>query len=474
MDTPGRNRWLGIVVGGGPAPGINGVIGAASINAVNHGFEVRGFYDGFKWLSESAFDLDEHSVELKIADVARIHFDGGSILRTSRANLIDKSTVGSSPRVEPDPRATRNVIYNLERTGVTHLLTIGGDDTALSARFAADAANKSIRVVHVPKTIDNDLPLPGDLPTFGYNTARHEGAKLVANLMEDSRTTGMWYLVIAMGRNAGFLALGIGKAAGATLTVIPEELPDPCTISSIVDILEGAILKRRAMGRPDGVAVIAEGVAAKLGDAKELEQLLGREVPLDAAGHPRLSEFPLDQILKSEIQKRFKQRDDSLTLVAETMGYELRCARPTPFDMAYCRDLGHGAVSLLLEDSRATSGVMAAIQGGDVRAVPFNEMVDPVTNRTRVRSVDLHAMPYRVARSYMIRLEQGDFESERSLKALAAEARMSTDEFRKRFESVVLQSAVQVPSSAAHSQVFRVVDDPIASHRGRKSQGLPM
>ena len=469
-----RSRSLGIIVGGGPAPGINGVIGAASINAINHGFSVRGFYDGFSWLSSEKFDRQQHSVELEIPDVARIHFDGGSILRTARTSLLDKSTVDEHSRVIPDAAKVGNVLRNLERCGVTHLITIGGDDTALSARFVAEASGGKIRVVHVPKTIDNDLPVPSDLPTFGFNTARHFGAELVANLMEDSRTTGRWYFVVAMGRNAGFLAMGIGKAAAATLTLIPEEFPGHTTISNIVDVLEGAILKRRAMGRPDGVAVIAEGLAYRLGDVDELAQLLGKEVPVDAAGHPRLSEFPLDEILKREVAKRFKQRGDSVTIVSETMGYELRCARPTPFDMAYCRDLGHGAVTLLLEDDRSQGGVMVTIHGGDLRPVTFEELIDPETNRTRVRQVELNTTPYLVARSYMIRLEPGDFESRQSLERIAAQAKLTADEFAARYKHVVDESFVKLPPSLARSQVVQVMDEPIESHRCDASKLLPM
>ena len=467
-------QCLGIVVGGGPAPGINGVIGAACINAINHRFSVRGFYDGFKWLADAGFNPDVHSVELRIPDVARIHFDGGSILRTSRTSLIDKPIPKGSTKAVPDVQKVGTVLKNLDRMGVTHLITIGGDDSALSARFVAEASQGRIRVVHVPKTIDNDLPLPSDMPTFGFNTARHLGATLVANLMEDSRTTGRWYLVVAMGRNAGFLALGIGKSAGATVTLIPEEFPDQITISDVVDVLEGAIFKRRAMGRPDGVAVIAEGLAYKFGDVDELERILGKKVPVDAAGHPRLSEFPLDVILKSEIEKRFEDRGDSLTIVAETMGYETRSAPPTPFDMAYCRDLGHGAVTLLLEDERATRGVMVTMQAGALRPVLFEEMIDPHSNRTRVRYVDLTSTPYLVARSYMIRLEQRDFSSADSLAALAAQARLTPEEFTKRYRHVVEQSAVKLPPSVAHSQVIQVVDDPIEAHRGKTPDLLLM
>jgi len=434
--------YLGIIVGGGPAPGINGVIGSAAIEAINNGLKVRGFYDGFRHLTSGEFDPAAHSLELDIGDVARVHFEGGSILRTARRSLLDEQRVSASTVVAPDEQKVERVLANLERLNISYLVTIGGDDTALSARFVAERSGGRLRVVHVPKTIDNDLPLPGDVNTFGFATARHLGAELVANLMQDSKTTGRWYIAVTMGRNAGFLALGIGKAAGATVTLINEEFPDNIRLSDIVDVLEGSILKRRAMGRPDGVAVLAEGLAYKLGNREELERLLGREVPVDAAGHPRLAEFPLDQMLKSELQKRFEARGDKVTLVAETLGYELRCARPTPFDMAYCRDLGHGAVRLLLDSGREhPAGLMVTIQDGNIRPMDFQDMVDPDTNRTRIRQVDLNSDSYRVARAYMIRLEQDDFDSPTKLDALARAARMTPHEFRRRFDPR-LRSAV--------------------------------
>ena len=429
---------MGILVGGGPAPGINGVIGAAAIEAINNGLKVLGFYDGFKHLAEGEFDRATHVADLTIKDVARIHFDGGSILRTARTSLLDSRKLATSTVVEPDHEKTALVVKRLSGCGVTHLLTIGGDDTALSARFVAHASGGRIRVVHVPKTIDNDLPLPGDIPTFGFMTARHIGALFLANLMEDSRTTSRWYIVVTMGRNAGHLALGIGKSAGATLTVIPEEFPDYTSVKEIADILEGAILKRRMMGRQDGVAVLAEGLAYRLGDREELSRLLGKEVPVDAAGHPRLAEFPLAQILKEELRRRFAERGEKVTLVGHTLGYELRCAAPTSSDMAYTRDLGHGGVRLLLESGcDLPPGVMVTLQAGNLVAVPFEDMVDPQTNRTRIRQVDLNSYSYSVARAYMIRLETSDFDTPRLLAALASEAQMSAHQFRARFEHLV-------------------------------------
>ncbi len=429
---------MGIVVGGGPAPGINGVIGAAAIEASNNGLKVVGIYDGFSHLASGEFKPEEHTRELRINEMSRIHFGGGSILRTSRASLLDKETLDTSNVVQADPVRAMCVVERLESLGVTHLLTIGGDDTALSARFVAEHAGGRIRVVHVPKTIDNDLPLPGSTPTFGFSTARHVGSSIVANLMEDSRTTNRWYVVVTMGRNAGFLALGIGKSAGATVTLIPEEFPEETTIRDIADVIEGSMLKRKAMGRGDGVAVLAEGLAFKLGDVDELSKLLGRPVPTDAAGHPRLSEVPLAYLLKEELKRRFDARGDSVTIVGHVLGYELRCAAPKTSDLSYTRDLGHGGVRLLLDSSRELpNGVMVTLQNENLVPIPFADMVDPKTNRTRIRTVDLLSYSYSVARAYMIRLEQSDFDSPAVIASLAAEAKMTPDEFRKRYEGVV-------------------------------------
>lgn len=432
---------MGVLVGGGPAPGINGVIGAAAIEAINNGFRVLGIYDGFRHLSEAGFDPEKHVAELTIKDVGRIHFDGGSMLRTSRASLLDQAKLASSTVAEPDAEKTARVCERLQLLGVTHLLTIGGDDTALCARFVAERAGGEIRVVHVPKTIDNDLPLPGDVPTFGFTTARHIGADIVANLMEDSRTTRRWYIVVTMGRNAGHLALGIGKSAAATLTIIPEEFPESTTIKEIADIIDGAMIKRQTMGRDDGVAVLAEGLSYKLGDQEELSRLLGRKVPVDAAGHPRLSEVPLARLLQDELQHRFAERDKPITIVAHRLGYEMRCAAPTTFDMGYTRDLGHGGVRLLLDSTRdLPPGVMVTLKEGNLVPVPFEDMVDPESNRTRIRFVDLNSYTYSVARAYMIRLEESDFASPTMLAALAADVGMTPHQFRERYSTVVEHS----------------------------------
>jgi 6-phosphofructokinase 1 len=319
-------------------------------------------------------------------------------------------------------------------------VTIGGDDTAFSASEVSRVASGAIRVAHVPKTIDNDLPLPANMPTFGYETARHVGTGLVLNLMEDSRTTNRWYFVVAMGRSAGHLALGMGKAAGATLTIIAEEFPsDRITIGQVCDVLEGAILKRRVMGRERGLAIIAEGIAEKL-DPRELADLPGVVVNYDQHGHIRLDEIPLDTILKREIQNRFKERGEALGIVERTIGYELRSASPIPFDVDYTRTLGHGAVRVLLSASADNTGAddgLVCLEDGQVKVMPFEELRDPITKRTRVRRVDIHSESYQVARDYMIRLEKEDLADPDMKLRLATAAKMSPDEFERRFAPVV-------------------------------------
>jgi ATP-dependent phosphofructokinase / diphosphate-dependent phosphofructokinase len=407
-------KCLGILVGGGPAPGINTVISAATIEALNEGFDVIGIRDGFKHLVRR--DLSGLR-PLAIDDVSRIHLLGGSILGTSRENPT-KSL-----------EATRTVVEVLRQAGVTHLVTIGGDDTALSSRYLSEHSGGAIRTVHIPKTIDNDLPLPPHVPTFGFQTARHVGVELVRNLMEDARSTRRWYVVVAMGRKAGHLALGIGKAAGATLTVVAEECPSPyVSFATICDIVEGAIIKRRATGRHFGVAVLAEGLIDKL-DPAELAEL--EDIERDEHGHVRFAEVDLARKVKAEVQGRLSERGLRVTITDKNVGYELRCADPIPFDAEYCRDLGYSAVRFLLHGG---SGAMVTIQGGRFVPIPFDDLVEPESGKTKVRLVDVASEGFRVARAYMIRLDAEDFAHSAWVDRLADAAHLTPGEFRRRFE----------------------------------------
>src|SRR5262245_43484034 len=199
---------LALVVGGGPAPGINGVISAVTIEALNNGIQVFGVRDGFKHLVKGRRDAFRL---LTIDEVRGLHFRGGSFLGTARTN----------PTKNPeDMKAVLDMFRAME---IDALVTIGGDDTAYSASQVSRMGGGAVRVAHVPQTIDNDLPLPGSTPTFGFETARQIGTQIVRNLAEDARTTSRWYLIVSMGRAAGHLALGIGKASASTLIIIPEE-----------------------------------------------------------------------------------------------------------------------------------------------------------------------------------------------------------------------------------------------------------
>jgi ATP-dependent phosphofructokinase / diphosphate-dependent phosphofructokinase len=304
----------------------------------------------------------------------------------------------------------------------------------------AKACHGAVRVAHIPKTIDNDLPLPGGVSTFGFQTARHVGTELIRNLMEDARTTNRWLFVVVMGRKAGHLALGIGKSAGATLTIIPEEFPqEQIRVQDVCLVLEGAILKRRVMGRQHGVAIIAEGIGEKLAP-EELASIPGIEMTYDPYGHIRLGEIPLTTILKREVQQRFAERGDAMSIVDVTLGYELRCAQAIPFDVDYTRTLGFGAVRFLLsepEDKRLRQAGFICLEGEHLRVLPFEDLHDPATRRVRIRTVDVRSEHYHVARQYMIRLEEHDLHDAARRTQLAAAARMPPEAFARRFAPAV-------------------------------------
>ena len=410
-------KKLAILVGGGPAPGINSVISAATIRCQIDGVEVVGIRDGFEWLMQGNV---EHIVPLTIERVSRIHFRGGSYIGISRANPTQ------------DPQHLENTIISLLRLNVSQLITIGGDDTAFSAMKLEEKAGGRIRVAHVPKTIDNDLDLPPYVDTFGFQTARHVGVEIVKNLMVDARTTSRWYFVIAMGRKAGHLALGIGKAAGATLTLIPEEFEGrKIRLKAVVDTLAGAIVKRLSYGRRDGVAVIAEGLALGIdpGDFTGID-----EVERDDHGNVRIAEVNIGEILKSAVGRRLKEFKVKATLVAKNIGYELRCADPIPFDMEYTRDLGYCAAKYLLSGGNAA---MISMQGGHFVPIPFTQLLDPVTGRAKLRLVDTHSTRYAIARRYMIRLRRDDFDDPHELAKFAATAGLSLQDFREQFEGLI-------------------------------------
>ena len=396
----GIRNVIAIVCGGGPAPGINSVISGVTNEASRYGWDVIGIYDGFSRLARG----EKNYVRLEPKNISHIHMTGGCILKMSRYNPTKK---------ESD---MRTVVETLTELGVTHLVTIGGDDTAYSAAAVAEYARKTgrtINVVHVPKTIDNDLPLPEGVPTFGFETARAFATTEIENLMEDARTSNnRWYFTIAMGRSAG-----------AALTIIPEELPEQVPLQHIVDIITGSIVKRYLTGKNYGVAVIAEGIIEKITPA-DFEKL--GTVVKDEHGHIRYSELDFGEILKQAVLKEVKKLDIKLSIIDKEIGYELRCTAPIAYDIDYARSLGYEAVQFLMNGG---SGALITIQDSQAVPMTFDEIKDPATGKTKVRKVNIDSVTYKIARASMMRLEKEDLDDP----GLANAYHLSPEDFKKRY-----------------------------------------
>jgi ATP-dependent phosphofructokinase / diphosphate-dependent phosphofructokinase len=410
---------LGILVGGGPAPGINGVIAAAAGEAIKCGLRVVGIYDGYRDLARGT---PVQTRDIDYDDIARIRYSGGSLLRTSRTNPAE------------DEASLQRAIDGLRALDLQYLVCIGGDDTTYGAAKIAERAT-GLGIATVPKTIDNDLPLPDNAPTFGFETARSVGTEIVESLIEDAMTTSRWYLVVSMGRKSGALALGMCKAAGAALAVLPEEFASGANASVAIDTIVGSIVKQRSLGRRDGVAIVAEGVAERL-SLESLGSLDG--VERDAFGHVRLADIPISTVLRDGVRKRLSELGVETTIMSKDIGYELRCAKPVPFDLDYTRTLGYGAVRYLLDGG---SGALIALRGGRVEPMRLEELIDPETGRIRTRCVDVTTEAYRVARDNMVRLEAEDLEGP-ALGRIAAQTSLDPQRFREQFEPTVRGGAI--------------------------------
>ncbi|MBM3996140.1 MAG: 6-phosphofructokinase [Planctomycetes bacterium] len=448
---------LAIVVGGGPAPGINGVISAVTIEADNRNIEVYGIHDGYKWLVKG----DTSRVRpLHKHQVAQMYIRGGSMLGTSRTNPTKKKEDMDS------------VLDCFRKMKFDALVSIGGDDTAYSASQiyrSVIASGGTLRVAHVPKTIDNDLPLPGSTPTFGFETARHYGVAAVRNLAEDARTTGRWYIVVCMGRAAGHLALGIGKASAATVTIIPEEFgftefhkPNEIKFKRLIDTVLGTIIKRIENKKNYGVIVLAEGLIESV--KRELRGILDQTggkygtYETDEFDNLRMGEIEFGKLVRDLLMERLamaktganasRRLHDILNIpvepygldvkfISKDLGYELRCADPIPFDAEYTRDLGYGAVKFLLSDAAKQFGAVITFEQGDMKPKPFDEMIDPVTKKMRTRHVNIKGESFEVARRYMIRLQERDFENQELVGNLAKVIKKTPQQFRDEFEYLV-------------------------------------
>lgn len=431
MASPSSMRRLAIVVGGGPAPGINGVIASVTLEALRLGWKVTGCQDGFKHLVTGS---TEFTRELTEAEVTTYALRGGSMLGTAR----------TAPTKNPEHM--QQVLRVLtEKLQITDFVTIGGDDTAYTSSQVKAAVGEQIRVAHVPKTIDNDLPLPGTTPTFGYETARHHGTLTTRAMIEDAKTTSRWYIVVSMGRAAGHLALGIGQASAAPLTLIPEELTKhTASLEGVCDLITGSILKRKVQGLHHGVAVLAEGLIERIG-VESLDKSLGSranvekygKVVKDEHGNWRFGEIAFGRMVIDFLNPRLAALGLDATLVPKDVGYELRCVDPVPFDCEYTRELGYAAVRFLCSEDATRYGAIMSVVGGNSSPLKFEDHLDAETHKMKTRQVNTGSLAYQGARRFMDRLEAGDFEDAARLSALAKLTKLDGEGFQQRFRPLV-------------------------------------
>lgn len=361
---------VAILCAGGPAPGINTVISAVTKIFSQNGFQVIGLNGGYR----SLFSDEPDFVYLDFEFADNIYSRGGSALVMSRYKPTDKEFKSDF----------------FEKYNVKCLVTIGGDDTASTANRLGKwlrEKNIDIKTIHVPKTIDNDLPLPAGYPTFGYNSAKEEGVKLATTLYEDARTSGNWFVVSAMGREAGHLAFGIGSACHYPMIIIPEMFnKTQMTFDKIARLVISSMVKRRLMGIPYGVAIISEGVFHFMTD----EDIIGTGVNFtyDEHGHPELGNVSKAHIFNMLVQERLKNLRIKVKSRPNEMGYELRCCRPIAYDLSYATRLGLGVHVLY---SRGETGCMVTV-GRDGSVEPlFMDSVADEKGKIKPRLVDVEA-----------------------------------------------------------------------------------
>jgi 6-phosphofructokinase 1 len=410
---------LGILCGGGPAPGLNGVIQGATLYALRLGWKVTGFLQGFRFLMTGDVDLvKKNSIDLTEDVVANIHFEGGTIIQTARNNPRTSET------------ALVNVRTVLRALKVRYFLTIGGDDTASSAVAVAGGMDgNEISVLSCPKTIDNDLPLPPSQATFGFHTARGFGLEIVRNLTADSRSAPRYFIVEAMGRSAGHLALGIAEATGAQLALVPEEFKtEKIEFEDVVDLVEAAILKRLAYGKDSGIIVLAEGLVSSMSEASVYKLFGGVEPSRDAHGHINLDDAELSRAVTAELLKRVGPL--GIRLTPKKIGYELRCGAPCAYDAVYTRELGWGAVDSFV---KGFSACLIVHENGEVKPWKFEDLLDPATGRVRTRLVDVTSQAFKIARTYFWRLSDKDFDNAPLIAKIAAVAKVTPDAFLTKF-----------------------------------------
>ena len=395
---------VAILCAGGPAPGINTVVSSVTKIFNNNGYNVIGINGGYKSLfaDEPAFEF----LDFEYAD--QIYSRGGSALKMSRYKPKDDEF---------------NVDF-FKKNNVKLLVTIGGDDTASTAnRLAKYLAKQKLDVknIHVPKTIDNDLPLPEGTPTFGYHSAKEEGVRISSTIYEDARTSGNWFVVSAMGREAGHLAFGIGTACHYPMIIIPEMFnKTKITFDKITRMVVSSMVKRRLLGIDYGVAMISEGVFHFMSDQEIIDT--GINFTYDDHGHPELGNVSKSHIFNMLTQQHLKTLRIIVKSRPEEIGYELRCCRPIAYDLSYATRLGLGVYSLFV---KGETGCMTTIdRAGNITPLYLKDVEDE-NGKIKPRLVNIESEhvqvifrnnlhyitkeDYRAAKKYVKNPEEYDF-----------------------------------------------------------------
>lgn len=357
-----------ILAAGGPAPGINSVISSVSKIFLKGGYKVIGLHDGYKNLFTGKASTVDIDFELADSVLTR----GGSVLRMSRYK----------PKNE---EFTQDFFVN---NNVKLLVTIGGDDTASTANRISLFLTENkfpIQNIHVPKTIDNDLPLPDNQPTFGYQSATEEGVRITKTVYEDAKTSANWFVVSAMGREAGHLAFSIGSSCHLPMIVMPEMFTKATlNFENITKLIVSAILKRKILGINYGVAIVSEGIFHFMSD--EVIKESGVQFTYDAHGHPELGNVSKAHIYNVLLQNKLKELGLDIKCRPVELGYELRCLPPAAFDLQYCTMLGTGVKKLF--DQGLTGCVVTVNNKGEVNPL-FLKDVTGENGKVKTRLVNI-------------------------------------------------------------------------------------
>ncbi|MGB5703084.1 MAG: 6-phosphofructokinase [Polyangiales bacterium] len=412
---------VAIVFSGGPAPAANAVIAAVTTSFIEAGVEVLGIFHGYTNLQE--YDPvrhpmleTEHYRVLSPADIRGIRNSRGIIIGTARVN---PGAAIETPADLLDPQKTERLArihHALSDLGVDALISIGGDDTLKTANFFYKyqqhhvAEENRVRVVHVPKTIDNDYR--GIDFTFGFFTAVDVMAKELLNLRADCIATSSYFIVETMGRKAGWLSYGVAIAGEASMVLSTEDIRGDLAIeetrvdsisgeetierrlsvTALVDRIVDMMLERERRDQFYGTVVLAEGLAELLPETS----LVG--MPRDEHGHIRLSSFDLAKMVSDRVHTSYEERTGRRKKVRHIqLGYESRCSPPHAFDVMLASQLGIGAYRALVEEG--LDGHMVSVSGQlQLHYVEFSKLINPKTLQTDVRFIDLGSDFHRLAR----------------------------------------------------------------------------